>query len=158
MTGTTAQTSNATKKEQVSETVDTVKERVGAIGDNAKEAASAAAGKARDAASETVTAKSNEAKAAVADRASTTARNLLNAAEQMEPGSPQAEATFRAAKAAEDVAVAIHEKDLNTLTNDVAALARKHPGPFLAVAAVAGFAVGRFLKSSARNSASRYEA
>jgi hypothetical protein len=36
------------------------------------------------------------------------------------------------------------------LTEDVKALAKRHPGAFMAAAAVAGFAAARFIRSSSK--------
>ncbi|NHB76006.1 hypothetical protein [Rhodobacter calidifons] len=43
----------------------------------------------------------------------------------------------------------LRERSVGELATDVRALARRHPGAFMAVAAVAGFAAARFLRASA---------
>lgn len=45
---------------------------------------------------------------------------------------------------------ALRNRSVTDLTSDVKALARKHPGAFMAAAAVAGFAAARFVRSSAQ--------
>lgn len=44
---------------------------------------------------------------------------------------------------------ALRDRSVGELTADVRALARRHPGAFMAVAAVAGFAAARFVRASA---------
>lgn len=44
----------------------------------------------------------------------------------------------------------LRNRSVTDLTSDVKALARKHPGAFMAAAAVAGFAAARFVRSSAQ--------
>lgn len=45
---------------------------------------------------------------------------------------------------------ALRNRSVSDLTADVKGLARRHPGAFMAAAAVAGFAAARFVRSSAR--------
>ena len=45
---------------------------------------------------------------------------------------------------------ALRQKSVSDLTADVRTLARKHPGAFMVAAAVAGFAVARFVRSSSQ--------
>lgn len=45
---------------------------------------------------------------------------------------------------------ALREKSVADLTADMRSLARKHPGAFMVAAAVAGFAVARFVRSSSQ--------
>lgn len=45
---------------------------------------------------------------------------------------------------------ALRQRSVADLTSDVKALARRHPGAFMAAAAVAGFAAARFVRSSAQ--------
>jgi hypothetical protein len=45
---------------------------------------------------------------------------------------------------------ALRHRSVTDLTSDVKALARKHPGAFMAAAAIAGFAAARFVRSSAQ--------
>ena len=45
---------------------------------------------------------------------------------------------------------ALRHRSVTDLTSDVKALARKHPGAFMAAAAVVGFAAARFVRSSAQ--------
>lgn len=45
---------------------------------------------------------------------------------------------------------ALRQRSVADLTSDVRALAKRHPGAFMAAAAVVGFAAARFVRSSAR--------
>jgi gas vesicle protein len=49
----------------------------------------------------------------------------------------------------------LRQRSVADLTDDVNALARRHPGVFMAAAAVAGFAAARFLRSSAQRRSAR---
>jgi hypothetical protein len=45
---------------------------------------------------------------------------------------------------------ALRQRSVVDLTEDVKALAKRHPGAFMAAAAVAGFAAARFIRSSSK--------
>ena len=52
-----------------------------------------------------------------------------------------------------NVSAALRQRSVADLTSDVTAMARRHPGAFMAAAAIAGFAAARFVQSSARRRA-----
>lgn len=69
------------------------------------------------------------------------------AAAQFDPASLQAEALRQVADRVEQVANSIRQSDLETVAGQVTRFARRNPILFVGAAAMAGFAVTRFLKA-----------
>jgi hypothetical protein len=84
------------------------------------------------------------------------ARAINSAAAELEGQSPQVAKYVRdAAQRVEGFSGNIHGRNVNELLDAAASVARKQPAVFLAGAAVAGFALTRFLKSSARSTSAQ---
>lgn len=54
------------------------------------------------------------------------------------------------AESLQDASAALRQRSVAELTDDLRVMARRHPGAFMAAAAVAGFCAARFLRASAR--------
>ncbi|MAX74042.1 MAG: hypothetical protein CMH66_10310 [Nioella sp.] len=117
----------------------------------AKDAVAETREAARDAATEARARAADGADAAkdsVADAIDSTADRLDEAASNMTDDSPQANTTARVAGSVSHAAQSLRDADFATLGEDLGDLARRHPMAVAGAAAIAGFALGRFLKSS----------
>ncbi len=76
------------------------------------------------------------------------AETLRRAAEEPEPGSVQSRVMSAVAGGVSSAANALHGRSVSEIAADVRALARRNPGAFAAGAAIAGFALARFLRAS----------
>ncbi|WP_299681479.1 hypothetical protein [uncultured Roseobacter sp.] len=110
-----------------------IKDQVGELAEGAKAEASRRA----DAAKET-------AASEVGDVASA----LRRAADEFRDGSPQERTFSQLADGIADVSDTIRGKDLGEMVRDVSDFARRNPAPFLAGAALMGFAAVRFTRAS----------
>jgi hypothetical protein len=96
-------------------------------------------------------------KAAGADQVEGMARAAGKAADELEATSPQlAQYVRQAASAAEDFSRSIRNRNFGEILEDVTAYARREPVMFFGITVAAGFAISRFLKSTAERSASGY--
>ena len=94
-------------------------------------------------------------KAAGADQVAILARAVHGAADGLRSDMPALAGTIHDAGARlERVAGDIRSRDLNELVDDFSEFGRKQPGLLFGGAVIAGFALARFLKSSAPQSAS----
>lgn len=142
MTNPTSSVSKA--KKEAEDTADALKDRAKSAYDSAKTKVETEVSDLRDRAGSRV----HDAKESVADRIESTAERLDDAAQDMTDGSPQAQAAHRVAYSVSNAAQTLRETELSTLGDDLSHMARRHPVAFAGVAALAGFALGRFLKSS----------
>lgn len=150
MTDHTSETPLETGQKKAEDTAEAVKSRAATLKDEAARTAQNVASGAKARVEAEVSARAEGAKDAVASAVEDTAETLRTAAERMSDGTPQSEAVHRAANTVHGVAAQIRDADVASLAEDLSGLARRYPVPFLAGAALAGFAVGRFLKASAR--------
>lgn len=112
-----------------------------------------------DAAREQAESVAEQGKERAAEGASAIAQAIHRIAGDLDEGAPAlGHHVHRAADAADGIARALRERPLGELAADVAAFARRNPGAFFAVAAVAGFALARFVKSGTPASRGRYYA
>jgi len=125
---------------------DQMKEHVAEFADKAKDVADQAGEKIK----ETVT----ERKAAGADYVGGIAEAMRRAGREFDQELPIAGKYIRkAASQVEDVADSIRTGDVGDLVRNAQSFARRQPTAFVAIAALAGFAAVRFLKSSSSDSA-----
>jgi hypothetical protein len=90
-----------------------------------------------------------EGKEAVAGQASGFATAIRHAADDLEGTSPEIARHVRtAAESVEGISSALRDRSAGQLVQDVADFARRQPAAFFGVAAIAGFALARFAKSS----------
>ena len=97
-----------------------------------------------------VAARASAAKGAAVDEVNNVASALRKAAQESRHGSAQERTFAQIADTLADASDAISNKDLGTVVSDAGQFARRHPLTFLAGAALAGFAVSRFMKASER--------
>jgi len=84
-----------------------------------------------------------------ADQTARTARAANDAASDYPDGSVPHEALMRVSGFLEDTAKGLRDTDLDQVTSDVRAFARRNPVMFFAGAAAVGFAAARLLRASA---------
>ncbi|MFC7737302.1 hypothetical protein ACFQX4_15935 [Roseomonas sp. GCM10028921] len=90
-----------------------------------------------------------EGKAAAAERASGFATAIRHAADDLEGSSPEIARHVRvAADSVEGISAALRDRSAGQLVQDVTDFARRQPAAFFGVAALAGFALARFARSS----------
>jgi len=92
-----------------------------------------------------------EQKAMGAEKASRFAEAIRHAAEDLEGASPEVARHVRsAADSVQGIASALRDRSAGQIFEDATAFARRQPTAFFGVAALAGFALARFMKSSAQ--------
>jgi hypothetical protein len=128
-----------------------LKEQASGFGDMAKDVASQASDKLKDRMSET--------KGAGAEYVGNLAETIRRAAREFDNDLPIAGKYIRKAAAqVENVSDSLRTGDFNDLLENAQTFARRQPTAFLGIAALAGFAVVRFLKSSPGTSRSVHQA
>ena len=90
----------------------------------------------------------DDARDALSESGDKLAETLRRAAEEPAPGSIPARVLSAVAGGVSSAANALHDRSISDIAADVRALARRNPGAFAAGAAVAGFALARFLRAS----------
>lgn len=91
----------------------------------------------------------DEARDALTDSGDRLAETLRRAAEEPASGSVQSRVLSAVAGGVSTAANTLRDRSVSDIVADVRALARRNPGAFAAGAAVAGFALARFLRASA---------
>ena len=104
-----------------------------------------------------VTSRADAAKGAAAQEVNNVASALRKAAQESRSGSAQERTFGQIADSLADASDAISNKDLGTAISDMGEFARRNPLTFLAGAAVAGFAISRFVKASDRHTVATNE-
>jgi hypothetical protein len=137
-----AKTANHPLKEQASSLASTVGQIAGDVKDKAVGAAETAGGLARDIAGQ----KATEAKDTLADEGYRLAQTMRTAAADRGQ-TLQAKVLEVAAGGVDSIADSLSGRSIRDLFADVQAFAGRNPGVFVAGAAVAGFAVARFVRS-----------
>lgn len=103
-----------------------------------------------DEAREKTTSFAEQQKNAGADQAESVARAVHRAADELQEGSPQlAEYVREAAASVKQLAQTMRNRSLGSLVGEVQGMARQQPVAFFGAAVLAGFALSRFVKSSA---------
>ncbi|TCH97480.1 hypothetical protein EJV46_15240 [Roseococcus sp. SYP-B2431] len=131
---------------QASEAVGAASQAAGKAAEEAKAQGAELLGQAQERAEGLV----EEGKAAGAEQASGLARAVHRAADDLEGSSPDIARHVRsAADSLNGISEALRERSAGQLCQDVADFARRQPSLFFGAAAVAGFALVRFARSSA---------
>lgn len=91
----------------------------------------------------------DEARDALSESGDRFAETLRRAAEEPVAGSVQARVLSAVAGGVASAASTLHDRSVSQMVDDMRALARRNPWAFAAGAAVAGFALARFLRASA---------
>lgn len=130
------------------ESAGTLKETgLDALADVRSRAAGAASRTAEAARAEAMT-RGESAKATLADEGNRLANTLRQAVEGGDD-SIQARVLGAVADSVDDLTETLRNRDVQSLLSDAQAFARRNPGAFVAAAALAGFALARFARSSA---------
>ena len=133
------------------ELIDTGADLAGSSGDHLKDRASDLANEAKELAEATETIKEavSDNKDAGATYVSSVAQAIRRAGKEFDNELPLAGSYIRqAASQVENVAGSLRAGDFNDLVRSTRAFARRQPTAFVGIAALAGFAAVRFLKSS----------
>ncbi|MBS1301066.1 hypothetical protein [Loktanella sp. SALINAS62] len=138
----------ADAKENINDAVEDAKSHAKSVVDEVREKAKSVASDARETVKSEVDARAGAARSAAAGEVNNVAAALRRAAEESRDGSAQERTFGQIANSLADVSETIGNKDLGTVVNDASSFARRHPLTFLAGAALAGFALSRFVKSS----------
>ena len=91
----------------------------------------------------------DEARDALSESGDRLAETLRRAAEQPVAGSVQSRVLSAVAGGVSSAANTLRDRSVSEMIADVRALAQRNPGAFAAGAAVAGFALARFMRASA---------
>lgn len=94
----------------------------------------------------------DDARESLSDSGDRLAETLRRAAEEPVAGSMQSRVLSAVAGGVSSAASTLRESSVSDIVADIRALARRNPGAFAAGAAVAGFALARFLRASNRDS------
>ena len=133
-------------KQAAGEAVETLKDKAVGIAGEARAQGEELLGTAREKAESLA----EEGKAVGAEKASVLADAIRNAARDLEGASPEIAHHVRgAADSVQGIAAALRDRSAGQLFEDVTDFARRQPTAFFGVAALAGFALARFMKSSA---------
>lgn len=141
-----AQAAAAGIRNQTGEVASNLKDTVASAADEAVNQGESIMGAARERAEGLA----EEGKQAVAGQASGLATAVRHAADDLEGTSPEIARHVRtAAEAVEGISATLRDRTAGQLIHDVTDFARRQPAAFFGVAALAGFALARFAKSSA---------
>ncbi|WP_424813168.1 hypothetical protein [Roseococcus sp. YIM B11640] len=133
-------------REGAAEAADAVKDGTGKLAEKAKAEGSELLGQAQARAEDLA----EEGKAAGAEQASGLARAIRHAAEDLEDSSPDIARHVRAAAdSLNGISDALRQRSVGELFDEVTDFARRQPALFFGAAAIAGFALARFARSSA---------
>lgn len=117
---------------------------------DAKDAIVAGAGSTRAAVKDVAVDKADAARESLSDVGQRLAATLERASAESDDNALKSRMLTSVAQGLTSASDALRNRSVTDLTSDVKALARRHPGAFMAAAAVAGFAAARFVRSSAQ--------
>lgn len=117
---------------------------------DAKDAIVAGAGSTLSAVKDVAVDKADAARESLSDVGQRLAATLERASAEGEDDALKSRMLTSVAHGLTSASDALRHRSVTDLTSDVKALARKHPGAFMAAAAIAGFAAARFVRSSAQ--------
>ena len=143
--GDTAREMAGAAADAVESSVETVKRKAADARAAIASGAGAALGTARDVALE----KADAVRETLSDAGERLAATLERASTESPADLLPARVLSTVADGLSSASQALRDRSVGELTADVRALARRHPGAFMAVAAVAGFAAARFVRASA---------
>jgi len=133
-------------KSQAGEAASTVRDKAAGVFSDVKAEAAGVADEAR----ERATSFAEQQKHASADQAEGLARAVHRAADELQESSPQLAGYVReAAASVNQLARTVRDRSLGSLVGEVQGMARRQPVAFFGAAVLAGFALSRFVKSSA---------
>ena len=116
---------------------------------DARDAVVAGAGAGLSALRDTAIERADGARESLSDAGDRLAATLERASEQEDADAIRSHVYASVARGVTSASEMLRQRSVTDLTADLRDLARRHPGAFMAAAAVAGFAAARFLRSSA---------
>lgn len=143
--GDTAREMAASATEAVETGAETVKRKAA----DAREAIASGAGAALETARDAALEQADTLRATLSDAGERLAVTLERASVDRAGDLLPARVLTTVADGLSSASQALRERSVGELATDVRALARRHPGAFMAAAAVAGFAAARFVRASA---------
>jgi gas vesicle protein len=117
---------------------------------DAKEAIVAGAGSTLTTVKDAAVEKADEARETLSDVGERLAATLQRASTESDSDALKSRVLSSVAQGLTTASDALRQRSVADLTSDVKALARRHPGAFMAAAAVAGFAAARFMRASSQ--------
>jgi uncharacterized protein YjbJ (UPF0337 family) len=143
------------EKGQAEQIADQAREKVGEATDQAKQNAQNLASQAQDQVRQQVDQRSTEA----GERVTSTAHDIRSVGEQLRDQGKDgpAKVAEQAADRVERAGTYLRDSDADRILSDVEDFGRSRPWAVLAGAAIAGFAVARFLKASSRERYSSHQ-
>lgn len=117
---------------------------------DAKDAIMAGAGSALGTVRDVAVEKADAARETLSDAGERLAATLKGASADSDDDALKSRMLSSVAQGLTTASDALRQRSVTDLTSDVRTLARKHPGAFMVAAAVAGFAVARFVRSSSQ--------
>lgn len=147
----------ASVKDAASAAIDDGRSRVGQMMDKAQDMASDAkdavvtgASSALSAVKDVAVEKADVARESLSDVGQRLAATLERASAEGEGDALKSRVLTSVAHGLTSASDALRQRSVSDLAEDVKVLAKRHPGAFMAAAAVAGFAAARFIRSSSR--------
>lgn len=144
-------------KDQASDAMDEGRSRVsGMVGkatdmaQDAKEAIVSGAGSTLSAVKDVAVEKADMARESLSDVGQRIAATLERASAEGDNDALKSRVMTSVAHGLTSASDALRQRSVADLTSDVKELAKRHPGAFMAAAAIAGFAAARFIRSSSR--------
>ena len=140
-------------KERASDAMDEGRSRMSAVmnkAQGAKEAIVAGAAPTLAAVRDVAVEKADEARESLSDVGERLAATLQRSAAGEDADALKSRVLSSVAQGLTQASDVLRQRSVADLTSDVKMLARRHPGAFMAAAAVAGFAAARFVRSSAQ--------
>lgn len=116
----------------------------------AKDAVLSGAGSTMEAVREAAVEKADSARETLSDVGDRLAETLKRAGETENSDALKSRVLNSVAHGLASASDALRQRSVTDLTSDIKTLARRHPGAFMAAAAVVGFAAARFVRSSAK--------
>ncbi|WP_333815535.1 hypothetical protein [Tabrizicola sp.] len=117
---------------------------------DAKDAIVAGAGSALETVRDVAVEKADAARESLSDVGERLAATLKGASADSDDDALKSRVLSSVAQGLTTASDALRQRSVTDLTEDLKVLARKHPGAFMVAAAVAGFAVARFMRSSSQ--------
>lgn len=147
-------------KDGASEAMEEGRSRMASVMDkaqDAKEAIVAGAGSTLSAVKDVAVDKADAARESLSDVGDRLAATLERSVESEDGDALKSRVLGSVAQGLHQASDALRERSVVDLADDVKALARRHPGAFMAAAAVVGFAAARFVRSSAQRRSAGYD-
>lgn len=155
--GETVSETAADLKDTAAEAMDEGRSRIGEVlgkaqdmASGAKEAIVTGAGSTLAAVKDVAVEKADVARESLSDVGQRLAATLERASAESDGDALKSRVLTSVAHGLTSASDALRQRSVADLTSDVRTLAKRHPGAFMAAAAVAGFAAARFIRSSAR--------